>query len=65
MVSLILASRLSALEVSHNSCNMGTHSLPEMYYHSPRVQFRQSDHAHVTTTYKMYARMYMHTFVRT
>jgi len=30
-----LATRLSALEVLHNICNMGTHDLPDMYARSP------------------------------
>jgi len=29
---------LLALEVLHNSCNMGTRDLPEIYAQSPRAQ---------------------------
>jgi len=32
-----LASKLSALEVLHNNCNMGTCSLPEMFACSPQA----------------------------
>jgi len=41
VTTLVLASRLSALEVLHNSCNIGTCDLPDMYACSPR--------AHITT----------------
>ena len=38
VIPLVLALRLSALtEVLHNSCNMGTRDLPEMYARSPRA----------------------------
>jgi len=33
-ITLVLATRLSALEVLHNICNMGTHDLPDMYARS-------------------------------
>jgi len=45
-ITLVLATRLSVLEVFHNICNMGTHDLPDMYALSPR---RQITRAHVTT----------------
>ena len=36
---LVLALRLLALmKVLHNSCNIGTSALPEMYAQSPRAQ---------------------------
>ena len=44
-------------QVVHNSCNMGTRGLPDIYTLSPRacgpralgVYIRQTTHAHVTT----------------
>jgi len=47
-----LATKLSALEVLHNICNMGTHDLPDMYAHNPRaldIHIRQITCAHVAT----------------
>jgi len=35
--TLVLATRLSALEVLHNICNMGMSDLPDMYARSPQV----------------------------
>ena len=48
---------LSCKQVIHNSCNMGTHGLPDIYTLSPRVcgpralgvYIRQTTCAHVTT----------------
>ena len=43
---------LRVLEVLHNSCNTGTHGLPDMYTLSPRalgVHIRQTTRACVTT----------------
>ena len=48
---------LSYKQVVHNSCNMGTHGLPDIYTLSPRacgpralgVYIRQTTRAHVTT----------------
>ena len=48
---------LSYKQVVHNSCNMGTSSLPDIYTLSPRacgpralgVYIRQTTRAHVTT----------------
>ena len=48
---------LSYKQVVHNSCNMGTHGLPDIYTLSPwacgccalGVYIRQTTHAHVTT----------------
>ena len=47
---------LALMEVLHNSCNMGTRDLPEMYACRPRlcpqtlgIHFRRITHAHVTT----------------
>jgi len=37
VITLVLDTRLSALEVLHNICNMGTHDLPDMYARSPRM----------------------------
>ena len=60
MITLVLALRLSALpEVLHNSCNMGTSDLPDMYVCSPRVApsgFRhiyQANHSCPCYKYKM------------
>jgi len=50
--TLVLATRLSALEVLHNICNMGTSDLPDMYARSPQafgIHIRQITRAHVTT----------------
>ena len=53
MITLILALRLSTLpEVLHNSCNITTRDLPDMYVLSPQalsIHIRQITHAHVTT----------------
>ena len=43
---------LSYKQVVHNSCNMGTHDLPDIIHCGPRalgVYIRQTTHAHVTT----------------
>ena len=43
---------LSYKQVVHNSCNMGTRGLPDIYTLSPRalgVYIRQTTRAHVTT----------------
>ena len=43
---------LSDKQVVHNSCNIGTRGLPNLYTLSPRglgVYIRQTAHAHVTT----------------
>jgi len=37
VIALVLATRLSTLEVLHKICNMDTHELPDMYAHSPRA----------------------------
>ena len=51
--SLVLALRLSALlEVLHNTCNTGTHDLPDMYAQSLRAagkRIRQITRVHFTT----------------
>ena len=52
---------LSYKQVVHNSCNMGTRGLPDIYTLSPRacgpralgVYIRQTTRAHVTTIYCM------------
>ena len=39
-------------KVTHNSCNMAIHDLPDMYALSPQalgIHFRQIPHAHVIT----------------
>jgi len=46
-ITLVLATRLSVLEVLHNICDMGTHDLPDMYACSPwalGIHIRQITH---------------------
>jgi len=69
-ITLVLATRLSALEVLHNICNIGTHDLPDTYARSPRalsIHIRQISRAHVTNIKCMYTLMYacMHTHKHT
>ena len=53
VITLALALRQSALqEVLHNSCNVGTCDLPDMYTQNPRtagIRIRQITCVHVTT----------------
>jgi len=52
VIILALETRLSALEVLRNICNMGTHDLPDMHVRSPQalgIHIRQITCAHVTT----------------
>ena len=49
---MILRGILSYKQVVHNSCNMGTRGLPDVYTLGPRalgVYIRQTTRAHVTT----------------
>jgi len=55
VVTLVLASRLSVLGVLHNSCNISTLSLLEMYFHSP---WALTMSAHVTTIKLMFSIIY-------
>ena len=56
-------------QVVHNSCNMGTRGLPDIYTLSPRacgpralgVYIRQTTHAHVTTI--QYTCIYIYIYV--
>jgi len=57
VITLVLATRLSALEVLHNICNMGTHDLPDMYAHVATIKCiydALQPHAHINFALNMH-----------